>query len=114
MADESTRLKSFRTRQGSKRAKALAKFTNFFKRFIALTGTPSPNGLNDLGASSGLSITVSAWEVLHRVHERWFRPLRVGATAAAVQWVPLEYAQEQIQNAISDVCLSIKPRTTSI
>ena len=24
------------------------------------------------------------------------------------QWVPLEYAQEQIQNAISDVCLSIK------
>ena len=109
VADESTRLKSFRTRQGSKRAKALAKFTNFFKRFIALTGTPSPNGLNDLwgqlwfidnGQRLGKSFTA--------FHERWFRPLRVGATAAAVQWVPLEYAQEQIQNAISDVCLSIK------
>ena len=109
VADESTRLKSFRTRQGSKRAKALAKFTNFFRRFIALTGTPSPNGLNDLwgqlwfidnGQRLGKSFTA--------FHERWFRPLRVGATAAAVQWVPLEYAQEQIQNAISDVCLSIK------
>ena len=109
VADESTRLKSFRTRQGSKRAKALAKFTNFFTRFIALTGTPSPNGLNDLwgqlwfidnGHRLGKSFTA--------FHERWFRPLRVGATAAAVQWVPLEHAQEQIQNAISDVCLSIK------
>lgn len=109
IADESTRLKSFRTRQGSKRAKALAKFSNFFKRFIALTGTPSPNGLNDLwgqlwfidhGERLGKSFTA--------FHNRWFRPLQVGANAVAVQWVPLEYAQEQIQNAISDVCLSIK------
>lgn len=94
IADESTRLKSFRTRQGSKRAKALAKFSNFFKRFIALTGTPSPNGLNDLwgqlwfidhGERLGKSFTA--------FHNRWFRPLQVGANAAAVQWVPHDFAQ---------------------
>ena len=49
VADEATRLKSFRTRQGGTRAKALA--TVAFKhvdRFIELTGTPAPNGYLDL------------------------------------------------------------------
>lgn len=124
IADESTRLKSFRTRQGSKRAKALAQYTNYFKRFIALTGTPSPNGLNDLwgqlwfidgGERLGRSFTA--------YHSRWFEPRQVAANAAAVQWIPKSYAQAQIQKAISDVCLSIqaedyfdldKPRFVSI
>lgn len=109
VADESTRLKSFRTRQGSKRAKALARYTNFFKRFIALTGTPSPNGLNDLwGQLWFIDNGQRLGKSFSAFHERWFRPLKVGASAAAVQWVPLEFAQNQIQTAISDVCLSIK------
>lgn len=49
IADESTRLKSYRSRGGSKRARALAKIAHsHVDRFIELTGTPSPNGLIDL------------------------------------------------------------------
>lgn len=109
IADESTRLKSFRTRQGSKRAKALARYSNRFKRFIALTGTPSPNGLADLW---GQVWFLDGGERLGRsfsaFNSRWFMPRQVAAHAAAVQWVPKDYAQEQIQKSISDICLSIK------
>lgn len=109
IADESTRLKSFRTRQGSKRAKSLARYTNRISRFIALTGTPSPNGLKDLwgqvwfiDGGCRLGRSFSAFTA------RWFMPKQVAANAAAVQWIPKPCAQDQIQRAISDVCLSIK------
>jgi SNF2 family DNA or RNA helicase len=48
IADESTRLKSFRTRQGGKRAAALASIAQHTGRWINLTGTPAPNGYKDL------------------------------------------------------------------
>jgi SNF2 family DNA or RNA helicase len=49
IADELTRLKSYRTRQGGSRARALAKVAHTkSRRFIGLTGTPAPNGLKDL------------------------------------------------------------------
>ena len=49
VADEVTRLKSFRLQQGAKRAQALSKVVfGEGSRFIGLTGTPSPNGLKDL------------------------------------------------------------------
>jgi SNF2 family DNA or RNA helicase len=49
IADESTRLKNFRMKQGGKRAQALGKIAHKkVRRWINLTGTPSPNGLKDL------------------------------------------------------------------
>ena len=49
VADESTKLKSFRLRGGGVRARALASVAiNGSARFVELTGTPSPNGLLDL------------------------------------------------------------------
>jgi len=48
VADESTRLKSFRLRQSGQRAQALAKMLPKIDRFIALTGTPASNGVIDL------------------------------------------------------------------
>ena len=49
VADESTRLKSFRVRQGGARAQALGQIVHkHVDRFINLTGTPAPNGLSDL------------------------------------------------------------------
>lgn len=49
IADENTRLKSFRLRQGGKRAAALAKVAHkHVHRWVNLTGTPAPNGLIDL------------------------------------------------------------------
>jgi hypothetical protein len=48
VADESSRLKGFRLNKGTKRSTALAKISQFTGRWINLTGTPCPLGLQDL------------------------------------------------------------------
>ena len=51
IADESSKLKGLRARQGTKRARYLAKVAHTkVKRFVQLTGTPASNGLQDLCA----------------------------------------------------------------
>ena len=48
VADELTRLKSFRLRQGGSRARALGQVVHApGSRFIGLTGTPAANGIKD-------------------------------------------------------------------
>lgn len=106
VADESTRLKSFRLRSGSKRAKELSKYA-FSKcsRFIELTGTPAPNGLCDLwgqlwfldgGQRLGKSFTAFM--------QRWFRPKHINS----YEWIPMPHAQKEISERIADICLSFK------
>ncbi|WP_131669544.1 SNF2-related protein [Psychrobacter pygoscelis] len=109
IADESTRLKSYRSRGGSKRARALAKVAHSHTtRFIELTGTPSPNGLIDLwgqayfldgGERLGYSFT--------SFKNRWFQSIQVGAQRFAVRLEPHDFAQEQIQERLSDICLTL-------
>ena len=48
VADESPRLKSFRLNKGGQRAEALGKIARFTGRWLNLTGTPMPNGEQDL------------------------------------------------------------------
>lgn len=109
IADESTRLKSYRSRGGSKRARALAKVAHSHTtRFIELTGTPSPNGLIDLwgqayfldgGERLGYSFT--------SFKNRWFQSIQVGAQRFAVRLEPHDFAQAQIQERLSDICLTL-------
>jgi len=112
VADESTKLKGFRLRQGGKRSAALAKVAHSkVRRFIELTGTPSPNGLQDLW---GQAWFLDRGERLGRTYQafmdRWFRAIRVGADPHAVQYKPLPTAQEQIQDRMRDICLSLDAR----
>ena len=109
VADESTRLKSFRLRQGSKRARALAKVAHLkVERFIQLTGTPSPNGLQDLW---GQVWFLDKGERLGRNYSafqgRWFQAIRVGADVHAVKYVPTDNAQGDIEGKLKDVCLAL-------
>ena len=105
VADEFTRLKSFRLRQGSKRAKALATVAHeYADRFIGLTGTPSPNGLKDLWGQTWfldkgerLGRTFTAFE------QRWFRKGYDGFSIA-----PLAHAQQEIEDKLRDICLTVK------
>ncbi len=111
VADESTRLKSFRTRQGSQRARALARVAHrHASRFIELTGTPSPNGLQDLWGQAWfldkgqrLGASFSAFE------SRWFQSIPVGNTPAARELKPRPFAQQQMQELLADVALSLNP-----
>ena len=115
VADESTKLKSFRLRQGSTRAQAIASvaFTKV-KRWINLTGTPSPNGLKDLWGQTWfldqgerLGRSYSAFE------ERWFAYKRVvDAITHKPGIVPViqPYASEQIHERLADICLTLDPK----
>ena len=104
MADEVTRLKSFRLRQGAKRAQALSKVVHGEgTRFIGLTGTPSPNGLKDLWGQThfydrGARLGHSYTDFL----ERWFYKDYAGTVQ------PLPFAQHQIQERLKDICLTVE------
>ncbi|MCC8364956.1 DEAD/DEAH box helicase [Xenorhabdus sp. PB61.4] len=108
IADESTRLKSFRLRKGGKRAAALAKVAHkYVRRWVNLTGTPSPNGLVDLW---GQAWFIDQGERLGRTYNaftsRWFNSIRFPGQ----QWVKLEpwpCAQEQMQAALNDVTIAL-------
>lgn len=105
VVDESTKLKSFRTKQGGKRAKALAQVAHtYVDNLVELTGTPAPNGLLDLwgqlwfvdkGERLGRSFTA--------FKQRWFRPTHDGFGSIA-----LPHAQAEIEALIADVCLTIR------
>jgi hypothetical protein len=108
VADESTKLKGFRLRQGTQRAQALARVAHkHVERWINLTGTPASNGLEDLwgqtwflDAGQRLGRTFSAFR------DRWFRPVRSGQFH---QWRAAEFAQEEIQARLADICLTLDP-----
>ena len=104
VADESTKLKSFRLRQGGSRARALGTVAHTkVKRFIELTGTPSPNGLSDLWGQvwmldkgERLGRTFSAFT------NRWFKTAPNGFGIVA-----LPHAQAEIQDKLRDLCLTV-------
>lgn len=112
VADESTRLKGFRLRQGGARARSLGRVAHkLAERFIELTGTPSPNGLLDLwGQAWFLDKGERLGRSFDAYRSRYFRPTRAGADAQAINWEPLPYAQEQIQDKLRDLCLSLDAR----
>lgn len=104
ISDESTRLKGFRLKQGTERAKALGRIAHTkIKRFVELTGTPSPNGLANLW---GQMWFIDAGQRLGRTYEgfrqRWFQKSFDGYGID-----PLPFAQEQIQDKLRDVVISI-------
>jgi len=105
IADESTKLKSFRLKQGSSRAHALSKVAFGAPRFIELTGTPSPNGLLDLwgqlwfldrGKVLGKSFTA--------FRNRWFRPVNCGQFT---RWDIFPHSCKEIETAVAPLTVSL-------
>lgn len=115
VADESTKLKSFRVEKGGVRAQALGQFAHTkVKRWINLTGTPSPNGLKDLwgqtwfqDAGARLGRTYSAFE------GRWFGYRRVRDAIThkpGIEPVIFPHSQDEIQARLRDICLTLDPK----
>lgn len=106
IADESTRLKSYRSRQGGQRARALSAVAFKHPRFIELTGTPSPNGLKDLW---GQAWFLDQGERLGRSYSaftmRWFEK---GFDGFSVK--PRPHAQAEIEGKLKDICLSLQAK----
>ena len=88
----------------SKRTKSIIKARKHFKRVWGLTGTPSPNGVLDLFYQLKV---LDGGERLssHITHfrNRWFTSDYMG-----YNWNPKQGAVEEIQERISDICLSVQ------
>ena len=104
VADEATRLKNFRLRNGGVRAQQLGRVAHkHVDRWINLTGTPAPNGLHDLW---GQTWFLDAGQRLGRTYDsfqqRWFRPKFDGYGSE-----PLPYSEAQIHEKLRDICLTL-------
>jgi SNF2 family DNA or RNA helicase len=106
IADESTRLKGYRTQQGGVRTRALAKVARDTDRWINLTGTPASNGLKDLW---GQMWFIDFGARLGRTHtdfmQRWF-----SKNEYTRRIEPHRHSEAEIHARIADVTLSINPK----
>ena len=108
VADESTRLKSFRTRQGGTRAQALASVAFRSERFVELTGTPASNGLLDLwGQFWFLDKGERLGKSMSQYQEKFFRPVRVGNNAFAIRWEPMPFTEEAVLSRTKSLALKL-------
>lgn len=113
VADEATKLKGFRLRQGSTRAQALGKVAfavvrqkPLVRRFIELTGTPAANGIKDLWGQMWFLDKGSRLGYSHTDFvERYFRTGRDGFSLE-----PLPHSFDLVTSAISDLCLSLEAK----
>lgn len=107
VADESVKIKSFRLRQGGKRAQALSKVAwTHVNRWMNLTGYPAPNGLKDLwGQMWFIDQGKRLGRSFNAFQDRWFRTGYDGFSIVA-----LPHAQAEIQALIADVTLTLDPR----
>lgn len=111
IADECTRLKSFRTKQGGARAKALAKVAfGEYSMYYGLTGTPAPNGYADLwgqqyfvdkGKRLGTSFT--------GFQDRYYRPVRDKSQShgMGINYVIRNGADKAIRRKLEDCTITV-------
>ena len=100
-------LSSFKSWQ-SKRFKAFMAMRPYMKRVVGLTGTPRSNGLMDLFAEFKV---IDGGERLGRFigefRSRYFEEGRRNGNIV-YEYIPMDYAECQIQDKISDITISMK------
>lgn len=104
--DESSRFKD----PSTKRFKALKKQLRTFNRKLILTGTPSPQGIEDVWAQVGILDLGSRLESsLTKFREKYMLPDQMNRhTRVVYSWKPKTGAVETIHHKISDICFSLK------
>jgi Superfamily II DNA/RNA helicases, SNF2 family len=105
VVDESSSFKSHK----AKRFKALASMGGHIDRLIELTGTPSPNGLDDLWSQVFL---LDGGERLgkkyNQFRERYFQPDKRGPEGMVYSYEVKPGSEGSILEKISDICISMK------
>ena len=100
-------LSSFKSHT-SKRFRALRKVRAKADRIVGLTGTPAPNSLMDLWAEINiLDMGERLGRYITHYRDEFFKPdKRNGAIVYSYKALP--YAEKEIYNRISDICISMK------
>nr|DAF31215.1 MAG TPA: Chromatin remodeling complex ATPase [Caudoviricetes sp.] len=92
----------------AKRFKALASVRPHIKRFVGLTGTPSPNGLSDLWAQVYLLDGGERLEKRYtQFRAKYFLEGRRNGYVV-YEYLPKNEAENTILSKISDICISMK------
>ena len=104
--DESSRFKDSST----KRFKALKPFLKTFKRRIILTGTPTPQGYQDLWSQVAILDLGQRLETsLTKFRDKYMMPIeRNRHTGIIYKWGIIPKADEVINDKIKDICFSLK------
>ncbi len=104
--DESSRFKDAST----KRFKALKKHLKGFQRRVILTGTPTPQGIGDLWSQVGILDLGQRLETsLTRFRDKYMLPDQMNRhTRVVYSWKLKLGADLQVQEKISDICMSLK------
>lgn len=103
--DESQEFKS----HSSNRFKALKRVRPAITRLIELTGTPAPNGLEDLWSQVYLLDQGQALgQTITEFRDRWFTPKMVPGVNAPASWVPNPGAEQEIHDAIKHLVMSVQ------
>lgn len=113
VADESTKLKSFRLQQGGRRAGMLGKVAWLpqVKRFVNLTGTPSPNGLMDLwGQTWFLDQGQRLGKSFAAFVERWFYRAANDGSGHFGQLKAFKHSGDEIHDRLRDITMSLDPK----
>ncbi|MCI6173555.1 MAG: DEAD/DEAH box helicase [Clostridiales bacterium] len=103
--DESSSFKNHK----AKRFRSLAAMGSHINRLVELTGTPSPNGLEDLWSQIYL---LDGGERLGKRYtqfrERYFEPDRRGPAGMVYSYTAKTGTEEALLDRISDICISMK------
>jgi SNF2 family DNA or RNA helicase len=110
VADEATRLKSFRVLQGGIRARALGRVAHkHVRRWVNLTGSPAPNGLLDLwGQQWFIDAGVRLGRSFSAYQNRWFKTQRAPGQAFGGVTTPLPGAEDEIYRLLADCTITVR------
>lgn len=91
----------------SKRAKSLMSIMPYTERLIGLTGTPAPNGLDDLWS---LIAVLDAGQrlggTMYEYHQKYFMEWKTIGNKVT-KWIPIIGAEQRIYDKISDIVVSL-------
>jgi len=104
--DESSRFKD----PSTKRFKALKKHLKGFERRVILTGTPTPQGMQDLWSQVGILDLGTRLETsLTRFRDKYMTPDQMNRhTRVVYSWKLKPGCDEIVKDKISDICFSLK------
>lgn len=112
IADEATRLKGFRLVKGKTRARYIASIAHGGRcnRWLNLTATPAPNGLQDLWGPTWM---LDAGERLGRSYTKFMEQyFRRDWNGYGVELMP--YSEQMIHDKLYDICMSVEHELDTI
>lgn len=91
----------------SKRTKSLIRIMPYTERVIGLTGTPAPNGLDDLWSLIAvLDSGKRLGRTMYEYHQKYFMAWKTIGNRVT-KWIPVTGAEQQIYDRISDIVVSL-------